>query len=104
MAPQVPHDGELSPCGVRHRVEPPVGGGLRVAHPVDHARSHDVLGEDVLAELVEDVQLLKGDQKIISTFASILSRSKELLCVVKSKVARTCAVGQDVRSGGTHET
>ena len=87
MASQVSHDGELPPGCVRHRVEPPVGGGLRVAHPVDHARSHDVLGEDVLAELVEDVQLLRGYKKINVSFIRFLTlSSKEMLRMVSPRL------------------
>ena len=44
---------------IRDRQELSVGGGLGVGQLVHDVPSHDVLGENVLAELVEDVQLLR---------------------------------------------
>jgi hypothetical protein len=41
----------------------PVGRGLSVGQLVDDVAGHDVLGEDVLSELVKDVQLLKVSVK-----------------------------------------
>ena len=45
----------MSICN-RHQL--PVGGGLSVGQLVHNVASHDVPGEDVLPELVEDVHLL----------------------------------------------
>ena len=59
MLPVVPHEGERLAVRIRDRQELSVGCGLGVGQLVHDVPSHDVLGENVLAELVEDVKLLR---------------------------------------------